>query len=172
MADFQRGAFLNHRVLFQDEQIEGGKFRDKDVYISCFRVSDDDDLGGTTLVEKPWVASDNNKTTNLMPREKVQLTLRDIINDWNQKVSKVKHYGDKEKIEFISRFHIYFEMIHPFLDGNGRIGRMLLEEQLCYLFDKIVSFRPNLKDYYDSVQLASRGNEHNLRKIIYNEIKK
>ncbi|MEQ1779701.1 MAG: Fic family protein [Nitrosomonas sp.] len=160
----------NHRVLFQGERIEGGKFREQDVYITCFRVSDD--LRGTALVKEAWGVFDDNKTTNLMPHEKVQLTLRDIINDWNQKVSKVKHYGDKEKIEFISRFHTYFEMIHPFLDGNGRIGRMLLEEQLCYLFEKIVSFRPNLKDYYDSVKLAAKGNEQDLRNLINSEIKK
>ncbi|MBS0498139.1 MAG: Fic family protein [Proteobacteria bacterium] len=159
----------NHRVLFQGEK-NAGKFREKNVYISCCRINDD--LEGTVLVEQPHGIFVENKTTNLMSHEKIRLTLKSIIDDWNQKVSKVKHYGDKEKIEFIARFHIYFEMIHPFFDGNGRIGRMLLEEQLCYLFDKIIVFKPDLKDYYDSVQLASKGNEHDLRSLIYKEVKK
>lgn len=37
-------------------------------------------------------------------------------------------YNEKEKIEFedIVEFHYYFEAIHPFQDGNGRVGRMIM----------------------------------------------
>lgn len=33
-------------------------------------------------------------------------------------------------IEAVSRFHIEFESIHPFIDGNGRTGRLILNLEL------------------------------------------
>ena len=36
-------------------------------------------------------------------------------------------------LERVSRFHLEFERIHPFCDGNGRIGRVLINHQLTSL---------------------------------------
>lgn len=40
----------------------------------------------------------------------------------------LKEYNQKEKIAFddILEFHVQFERIHPFQDGNGRIGRLIM----------------------------------------------
>ena len=37
---------------------------------------------------------------------------------------------DKHIIEAISEFHLRFEGIHPFLDGNGRTGRLVINLEL------------------------------------------
>ncbi|MBU4262429.1 MAG: Fic family protein [Proteobacteria bacterium] len=154
----------NHRALLQGTMGKAGELRTNDVFIKCYKMNDGE--GGTTLVSK------KESITNLMPSEEVHLTLSDIIKDWNKKVSKVKNYGIKDKVEFVSRFHLYFEMIHPFLDGNGRIGRSLIEEQLSYLFSQIISFDPEIKQYHRSIELGIKGDESELRKLILEQIKK
>ena len=57
------------------------------------------------------------------------------------------------EIEDIAKYHIIFERIHPFPDGNGRTGRMILNQQLInngYLpiaIDKTSKYRQAFKTY-------------------------
>jgi len=61
--------------------------------------------------------------------------------------------------------HLYFESIHPFEDGNGRIGRAISEKALSQgvkrpiLLSLSQSIESNKKKYYDSLQKAQRSND-------------
>jgi Fic family protein len=58
------------------------------------------------------------------------------------------HFDERDRLTQLAIIHAQFELIHPFLDGNGRLGRMLVP---VFLFEKGILFAPMfyISDYLD-----------------------
>ena len=74
---------------------------------------------------------------------------------------KYYHTDRPDELVQLSVLHAQFEIIHPFLDGNGRIGRILIP---LYLFEKGLLSRPV---FYISAFLEQHREEYvqRLRKL-------
>jgi Fic family protein len=68
------------------------------------------------------IVGSNVPTANYL---KITALMNDILVDINKK--------QKDSIAHVSNIHARFEQIHPFSDGNGRIGRLILVAMLLKL---------------------------------------
>jgi Fic family protein len=107
---------------------------------------------GSTLVDAPYVPP---------PVEE----MKDCLADWERFVHDRGHFPDLIQCALL---HEQFEAIHPFMDGNGRIGRLLitlfliererLSQPILYLSAFIEARR---QEYYDLLQKVRTDGDWN-----------
>lgn len=81
---------------------------------------------GTTQSEKEWFALGDYKLEPNEIGDGIQTTTPEDVPQ--EMFDLLQWYNNLSKIEFndIVEFHVRFEKIHPFQDGNGRVGRLIM----------------------------------------------
>ena len=98
------------------------------------------------------------------PSAVVQDEMRRFIAWFNETSPGSPHWITKPPVK-AGIAHLYFESIHPFEDGNGRIGRAISEKALLQgigrpaLFSLSKTIEAEKKAYYDALKSAQRSND-------------
>jgi Fic family protein len=83
----------------------------------------DDTIAGRFRIGKEWVRVGNHLGAN---PQFVPTLMQELVDNYNQ--NKISYFLDA-----VAHFHAEFETIHPFVDGNGRMGRVIINLQLMNL---------------------------------------
>ena len=127
----------------------------------------------------------DSKNAGRYRKKNVIITGTDYLPPDYQKVPELmkKHIKNlsreikgKRPLEQVSDLHAEFEAIHPFMDGNGRIGRLLLSI-LCMKNGYCPVIIPPIRrvEYITTMQKSNKGDLNTLRafilSVIYEEMK-
>ena len=89
-----------------------------------------------------------------------------LLKDYLDNFEKYVHYEEKDRLVQLAIIHAQFEIIHPFMDGNGRLGRMLIP---LFLYEKKVLHSPM---FYISEYLEAHRDEYYDRLLAVSSEKK
>lgn len=94
----------------------------------------------------------------------VDLKIDELILNWEE---------SKKDFDDIIKFHATFENIHPFQDGNGRIGRFIMLKQCIENdIDLILIDDHYSKEYKQALYLAQSKNNYNQLNDIFKQCQK
>lgn len=123
-----------HALVMRGDEY-AGKYRDAQVYIG-------------NAIEISYVAPSSALVDELMQKY-VSEVQSDIENNILMELGTGEHIW-VELFTSISRHHIEFERIHPFFDGNGRTGRLLLNYELLRYGLLPINITPELRARYSA----------------------
>lgn len=118
-----------------------------------------------------WIGNRNSsieKATYVPPKpEEVTDLITQLLAGWRENYQKVANSNKTKIIKAIAKFHNEFLKVHPFLDGNGRVARFVLNQQVSELLgvEKHIIIEDN-PSYFEALTQAQKGKIISLEKLI------
>jgi Fic/DOC family len=90
-----------------------------------------------------------------------------LVRNWLADVNRLPAVDIVALPEHLARVHSGFEQIHPFLDGNGRTGRLVLNLVLVRLgYPPAIIYKRERTQYLKALRRADRGDHGTLGELL------
>ena len=90
-----------------------------------------------------------------------------MVADWLSTAQKLGDKSSGAEPEALARLHSSFEQIHPFLDGNGRTGRLILNLLLVRLgYPPAIIYKGDRSRYLAALRRADQGDHGPLAELL------
>jgi Fic family protein len=84
----------------------------------------------------------------------------DVDADMQALLDEISENEGKDVLKLAAWFHLRFEYIHPFADGNGRVGRTLMNYYLMiHAYPPIIIHDEDKGEYYEALQRYDQNEE-------------
>lgn len=92
--------------------------------------------------------------------EEVGSLPEDVQRDMQELLAEIAEYEGKDVLKLAAYFHLRFEYIHPFADGNGRAGRTLMNYYLMtHNHPPVIIHEEDKGAYYDALMRYDKDEE-------------
>jgi hypothetical protein len=90
-----------------------------------------------------------------------------MVGDWIGEVQNLRDESRGTEPEALARVHARFEQIHPFLDGNGRTGRLVLNLLLVRLgYPPAIIYKGDRTRYMAALRRSDEGDDGPLGELL------
>lgn len=133
-----------HRIVTEDfgvSEAVRGRFRAVQVWIGG---------PGSTPADASYVPP---------PPEQIASRVTDFLAWWHKRHAELREAGKLDIAMGLADFHHRFLQIHPFLDANGRVARLLLDQAARELLNQGIGreLSANPGEYYVALRQADEG---------------
>lgn len=174
-------------VMFDNRAIEGKDLREiyearnsrrvmESIYSGKFEISEKSIVKMHRILVKDILTPTGYKkvpnfllgrTVETAPPEKVKPEMAALV-EWCQKNAEKFH-----PLQLAARFHGKFEKIHPFEDGNGRVGRLLVNVILMGKgYPPLIVRKIQRQSYLKALEDFDRGYKPNLERFFLGKFKR